>query len=157
MPSTTPYRVLCVDDDEDACEMLSLLLKSQGIELICAGSAAEAWPKIRVGHFDLYMLDGWLPKLDGFELCRQIREFDANTPVLFYSGAAYDADRQKGFAAGANAYITKPDIEGLVKVTRDLIAKARAKEIAVPWVSNERPSFEHRFSTQLFGVRTASN
>ena len=43
MPSMTPYQVLCVDDDEDACEMLSLLLKSQGIEVTCAGSAAEAW------------------------------------------------------------------------------------------------------------------
>jgi DNA-binding response OmpR family regulator len=155
MPSNTLYRVLCVDDDEDACEMLSLLLKRQGIELTCAGSAAEAWPKIRVGRFDLYMLDGWLPKLDGFELCRQIREFDANTPILFYSGAAYDVDRQKGLAAGANAYVIKPDLDGLIKVTQDLIAKARANDVAIPRVSNRRISVEHRFSTQLCSVKSA--
>jgi DNA-binding response OmpR family regulator len=151
----TPYQVLCVDDDEDACEMLRVLLKSQNIEVTCAGSAAEAWLKIKAQSFDLYLLDGWLPKVDGFQFCQEIRESDSHTPILFYSGAAYDADKQQGFAAGANAYVTKPDIEGLIETTQDLIARARADQVA-PWVSNS-PSMEHRFSTQLFSVRTATN
>jgi CheY-like chemotaxis protein len=157
MPSMTPYRVLCVDDDEDACEMLTLLLKSQGIEVTCAGSAAEAWLKIKGQSFDLYLLDGWLPKINGFEFCREIRESDSHTPILFYSGAAYDADKQQGFAAGANAYVTKPDIEGLIEATKDLVARARANQVVVPWVGNSSPSVEHRFSPQWFSVRSATN
>ena len=156
MPSNHMFQVLCVDDDEDACEMLSLLLKTQGIDVTCAPSAAEAWLKIKAQTFDLYLLDGWLPKINGFEFCRQIRESDSITPILFYSGAAYEADKQKAFAAGANVYVTKPDIEGLINATRDLVAKARAEQVAVPSVSNRFPSIEYRFSTQLFCVATAS-
>ena len=156
MPSNTPCRVLCVDDDVDACEMLSLLLKSQRIEVTCAQSAADAWLKIKAQCFDLYLLDAWLPKLDGFEFCRQIRQLDSKTPILFYSGAAYDADKQKGFAAGANAYVTKPDLEGLIETTLDLIAKARAADVAAHWVSNQPSPAEKWFSPQLFSVKTAS-
>lgn len=156
MPSNTLSRVLCVDDDLDACEMLSLLLKSQRIEVTCAQSAAEAWLKIKAECFDLYLLDAWLPQLDGFEFCRQIRQLDSKTPILFYSGAAYEADKQKGIAAGANAYVTKPDLEGLIETTLDLIAKARADEAAARFVINQRPPVENRFSAQLFSVKTAS-
>jgi CheY-like chemotaxis protein len=137
MPSDTLSRVLCVDDDEDAGEMLSFLLKSQRIEVTCTRSAAEAWVKIKAECFDLYLLDGWLPHLDGFEFCRQLREFDAHTPILFYSGAAFDADKQKGIAAGANAYVIKPDVEGLIEAMVDLIAKAKAGDVAARWVSHE--------------------
>jgi len=146
MPSTTLSRVLCVDDDEDAGEMLSLLLKSRRIEVTCAQSAAEAWLKIKAECFDLYLLDAWLPQLDGFEFCRQIREFDSNTPILFYSGAAYDADKQKGIAAGANAYLTKPDVEGLIETISNLIAKGRADDVAPRWVGNQRRQAENSLS-----------
>ena len=147
-------QVLFVDDDEEAGEMLSLLLKSQRIEITCAQSAAEAWLKIKAQSFDLYLLDAWLPELDGFELCRQIRHCDSRTPILFYSGAAYDADKQKGIAAGANAYVTKPDLDGLIETMTDLIAKANADAVSARWVSNPLPT-ENWLSSQLFGVKTA--
>lgn len=156
MPSNTRSRVLCVDDDEDACEMLSLLLNSYRIDATCVRSAAEAWLKIRAERFDLFMLDAWLPRLDGFEFCRQIREFDSNTPILFYSGAAYDADKQRGIAAGANAYVTKPDLEGLVETLLDLIAKAKAGDVAPRWVGNELLPAENSLFPQFFSVKTAS-
>lgn len=157
MPSKTLSRVLCVDDDLDACEMLSLLLKSQRIEVTCAQSAAEAWLKMKAESFDLYLLDAWLPQLDGFEFCRQIRELDSKTPIVFYSGAAYDADRQKGLAAGANAYVTKPDLEGLIETTLNLIAKARADQVAARWVSNQPLPAVKWMSAGLFSVKTASD
>jgi DNA-binding response OmpR family regulator len=157
MPSDTLSRVLCVDDDEDACEMLSLLLKTHGIDATCVRSADEAWPMIKAEGFDLYLLDGWLPKLDGFEFCRQLREFDPNTPILFYSGAAYDADKRKGMAAGANAYVVKPDIDGLTDTIVDLIAKARSNDVAAQWVANQRRPAENRFSAPLFSLTAASN
>ena len=145
MPSDTLSRVLCVDDDEDAGEMLSLLLKSHGIEVTCTQSAAGAWLKMKVECFDLYLLDAWLPLLNGFEFCRQIREFDSDTPILFYSGAAYDTDKQKGISAGANAYVTKPDVDGLIKTIEDLIAKAKALDVDSPVVINHLPAVEKWF------------
>ncbi len=157
MPSDTPSRVLCVDDDEDACEMLSLLLKAYGVDATCVRSAAEAWPMIKAEWFDLYMLDGWLPKVDGFEFCRQIRESDPNTPILFYSGAAYEADKRKGIAAGANAYIVKPNLDGLIETMQGLIAGTRTGDAAASWVVKETRPSESSHSTQFFGFKTASD
>ncbi|HEV7745637.1 MAG TPA: response regulator [Pyrinomonadaceae bacterium] len=121
--------MLFVDDDLDACEMLELLMHSCGIDASCAQSVDAAWPLIKGQSFDLFVLDGWLPGIDGFEFCRQIREFDSDTPILFYSGAAYDTDKQMGIAAGANAYVAKPDVEGLISTITDLVAKARTRQV----------------------------
>jgi len=156
MPSQTRFRVLCVDDDLEACEMLSALMDSYQIDATCAQSAAEAWLKIKSERFDLLMLDAWLPKLDGFEFCRQIREVDSRTPILFYSGAAYDTDKDKAFAAGASAFVSKPDVEGLIETMLDLIAKAKAADVAPAWGSNHRRSAEHWFSPLSSRVKTAT-
>ena len=137
---TLNTRVLFVDDDEDACEILSLLMSSCGIDATCVQSAVEAWPLIKTQCFDLFVLDGWLPGIDGFEFCRQIRESDSDTPILFYSGAAYDTDKQKGISAGANAYVTKPDVDGLIKTIEDLIAKAKALDVDSPVVISHLPA-----------------
>ena len=104
--------------------MLSALLQLSGIISRSAGSASEAQRMISSQRFDLYVLDAWLPGLDGFELCRQIRAVDSTTPIVFYSGAAYDSDKEMGIAAGANAYIAKPDVEGLAEALSRLIARA---------------------------------
>ena len=114
MPSTPKPRVLCVDDHEDSREMLGMLLKLALIEAKGVGTAAEALSSIQTERFDLYLLDSQLPDLDGFELCRRVRDFDPLTPILFFSGAAYETDKQRGLEAGANAYVSKPDIEDLL-------------------------------------------
>ena len=93
-------QVLCVDDDEDACEMLSLLLKSHRIDATCARSAAEAWLKIKAECFDLYLLDAWLPHLDGFEFCRQIREFDSQNANSFLFGRGLRGRQAEGDCSG---------------------------------------------------------
>lgn len=115
MLSNPQPRVLYVDDDEDSREMLSTILGFSRIETETVGTAAQALVLIQAERFDLYLLDAWLPDLNGFELCRRMRAFDAHTPILFYSGAAYDADKKRGIEAGATAYVIKPDIEGLLR------------------------------------------
>ena len=107
-------RVLSVDDHEDSRVMLITLLRHALIEAKAVGTAAEALSSIERERFDLYLLDAWLPDLDGFELCRRMRAFDLRTPILFFSGAAYEADKKRGIEAGANAYVIKPDLDGLV-------------------------------------------
>ena len=122
MPSNPLPRVLCVDDDEDSRVMLIALLRLALIETKAVGTAAQALWSIQAERFDLYLLDAWLPDLDGFELCRRIRAFDPLTPILFFSGAAYEADKKRGIEAGANAYWIKPDLAGLLGSVTQFLA-----------------------------------
>ena len=115
--------VLCVEDDEDSREMLSLLLKHWRIESKTVGTATQALSLIQAERFDLYLLDTQLPDLDGFELCRRMRSLDPNTPILFFSGAAYESDKQKGIDAGASAYVVKPDVEGVLGRIKQFVSR----------------------------------
>ena len=126
MLSNPRPRVLYVDDDEDSREMLSTILGFSRIETKAVGTAAQALLLIQAERFDLYLLDSRLPDLDGFELCRQIRDFDPHTPILFFSGAAYEADKKRGIEAGANAYVIKPDIDGLLGNITHFVSHAQS-------------------------------
>jgi DNA-binding response OmpR family regulator len=144
MLSTPQPRVLCVDDDEDSRVMLITLLRLALIEAKAVGTAAQALSSIEAERFDLYLLDSRLPDLDGFELCRRMRDFDPHTPILFFSGAAYEADKKRGIEAGANAYVIKPDVDGLVGSIRQLVSQAEnAKAGIFPFVPkmNSSPPF----------------
>ena len=134
---SNPPRVLCVDDNEDSRLMLVTLLRLASIETKAVATAAQALSLIQSEHFDLYMLDGRLPEIDGFELCRQMRAVDSHIPILFFSGAADAADKKKGIAAGADAYITKPDIHELL-----LIVEGFTSHVERPVVQQSRPRAE---------------
>jgi CheY-like chemotaxis protein len=117
-----PQRILCVDDDPDTCSMLCALLGLVGCETSTAGTAQEALEAIAGGRFDLYLLDNWLPGGGGVELCRRIRESDPSTPIVFYTGAAQESEREEALAAGAQDYLVKPgDVALLVETVRRLL------------------------------------
>jgi two-component system alkaline phosphatase synthesis response regulator PhoP len=101
-------RILCTEDDPDTRELLRLLLELEGFEVTCAENAAQALSLAMAENFDLYLLDNWLPELTGDLLCSKIREFDSTTPILFYSGAAFESDKERALAAGAQGYVVKP-------------------------------------------------
>jgi DNA-binding response OmpR family regulator len=101
-------RILCTEDDADTRELLRMLLELEGFEVICAEDAAEALSLATAAKFDLYILDNWLPQMAGEDLCRKLREVDPTTPILFYSGAAYESDKARALAAGAQGYVVKP-------------------------------------------------
>ena len=95
---------------------------------------------IQAERFDLYLLDALLPDLDGFELCRRMRGLDAHTPILFFSGAGYDADRKRGMAAGADAYVIKPDLDGLLTSITGFVSRAEdATSQVIRWARSESP------------------
>lgn len=119
-------RVLCVEDEEDTCTMITSLLGLINCEVVSAPTFDEAKRIIREEHFDLYLLDNWLPGGTGIDLCREIREGDATTPIIFYSGAAYESDQQEAREAGAQAYLIKPtDISRLMDTVRTLLINPR--------------------------------
>ena len=121
MPRQT-RRVLCVEDDEETCEMLCGLLGLINCETVTAATVAEALKRIAAERFNLYLLDNWLPGGSGVELCMRIRETDSSTPIVFYSGAALDSEREEALAAGAQAYLIKPlDVAALVETIKNLL------------------------------------
>jgi CheY-like chemotaxis protein len=124
MQSINRPRVLYADDNEDACLMISTLLAFSNIETTSAHTIDEALRLARAELFDLYLLDTQFPEGSGLELCRQLRQSNPSIPIIFYSGNAYEADKAKGFAAGAAAYLVKPNSEGIAPAIFQL-AKSR--------------------------------
>ncbi|MFN2512936.1 MAG: response regulator [Pyrinomonadaceae bacterium] len=124
-------RILCTEDHVDTRDLLTFILEQAGFEVICTNDAPQALKLIKSERFDLCLMDSRLPGVSGDELCKQIREFDSQTPILFYTGAAYDEDRARAFAAGAQGYLVKPVLgDDLVEEIVRLIAES--KMITVP-------------------------
>ena len=118
---TRKHRVLCADDHEDTCFLLSTLLGSARCEVTTAGGVAEVKRAVSGGRFDLAVLDNRFADGAGVELCRWVKGRSPQTPVVFYSGAAFESDRDEGLRAGAAAYVIKPDIEGLLDAVNRLL------------------------------------
>lgn len=123
-------RILCTEDDPDTRELIVLVLTGRGFDVRCTDSADEAISLAKSEPFDLYLVDNWMPGLSGPELTEKLREFDIKTPILFYSAAAYESDKEKARLAGAQGYLVKPvDFNHLTKEVSRLIAESR---IAMP-------------------------
>jgi CheY-like chemotaxis protein len=103
-------RILVVDDDEMVLMALDELLKPEGYEVQTVSSGTEALQKLDQNGYDLLMLDVIMPEMDGYELCKRIREKEKykETPVVFLTAKSRDEDRARGLEAGANLYLSKP-------------------------------------------------
>lgn len=99
-------KILIVDDEPDVVELLSDYFSLNGYDILSACNGKEALTKISKQP-DLILLDVNMPKLNGIELCEQIREF-VSCPILFLTARTEDADKIKGFAVGGDDYIVKP-------------------------------------------------
>jgi DNA-binding response OmpR family regulator len=106
--SSQRFRILCTEDDADTREVLRLLLELEGFVVTCAEDSDQALRFAKSEKFDLFLLDNWLPGMDGDHLCQELRQMDASIPILFYSGATAPADRALAMAAGAQGYVVKP-------------------------------------------------
>jgi two-component system KDP operon response regulator KdpE len=105
-------RILSVDDHDDTVRLLRALLGSQGYEVSSAASVAEGLELAKKKVFDLYLLDLWFADGSGRELCERIREFDSETPILFFSGTHPKAQAE-ALSCGAQGFVMKPDFEAL--------------------------------------------
>src|SRR5918994_2168913 len=104
----SPSRILYVEDKPDTVELVSLVLRKSGFQVVTVSNPDEAIRLAQTQRFDLYVLDNWLEGTSGIELCSSLREFDSVTPILFFSGAAYEQDKQSAFDCGAQGYLVKP-------------------------------------------------
>jgi DNA-binding response OmpR family regulator len=100
-------RILLVDDEQSVQKLLSYPLRKEGFDVVPALNGQEALDRIRDDSFDLVVLDVMLPKLDGFEVCRQVRA-RSGVPIIMLTAKTEEIDKVLGLELGADDYITKP-------------------------------------------------
>lgn len=100
-------KVLVVDDEKLIVKGIRFSLEQDGMEVDCAYDGEEALTAVKQKEYDIVLLDVMLPKLTGFEVCQQIREF-SSVPVIMLTAKGDDMDKILGLEYGADDYITKP-------------------------------------------------
>ena len=100
-------KVLVVDDEKLIVKGIRFSLEQDGMEVDCAYDGEEALEKIKDKEYDIVLLDVMLPKLTGFEVCQQVREF-SSVPIVMLTAKGEDMDKILGLEYGADDYITKP-------------------------------------------------
>ena len=100
-------KILLIEDEISIAELERDYLELSGLEVEIAGDGSEGLSRALKEDFDLFVLDLMLPGIDGFEICRRIRE-SKNTPIIMVSAKKEDIDKIRGLGLGADDYITKP-------------------------------------------------
>lgn len=120
-------RILVADDDAVILRLLQVNFGLEGFEVQTAIHGEDALERAKEMCPDVILLDVMMPGLDGWEVCRRLKEDEslAKTPVVFLSARAQDEDRQRGYDLGVAAYVTKPfDPSRLIKLVRGLVGEA---------------------------------
>lgn len=125
-------KVLVVDDEKLIVKGVRFSLEQDGMEVDCAYDGEEALEKIQNNEYDIVLLDIMLPKLDGFQVCQQVREF-SDVPILMLTAKGDDMDKILGLEYGADDYITKPfnilEVKARIKaITRRTSKAAQQKK-----------------------------
>src|SRR4030095_5956628 len=93
-------------------------------------------------RFDMYLLEAWLPDINGFEMCGRMRKAEPDTPILFFSSAAYAADKVRGLEAGANDYVSNhPKIANVQPDRSDQESREMKRSVKVV-KRRQRPSVQ---------------
>ena len=101
-------KVMIVDDDPNIRELVCTLLKQGGFDACEAKDGRDALQKITDASPDLVMIDLMMPAMNGYELCRNLRKYHENLPILMLTAKAELSAKVKGFEAGTDDYLTKP-------------------------------------------------
>jgi DNA-binding response OmpR family regulator len=126
-------RILVVDDEIYIVHILEFTLTMEGYDVITAADGEEALRKIRDDRPDLVVLDIMMPKMDGYEVCRRLRQDeDAQTlPVILLSAKGRPIDRETGLEVGADDYIVKPfSPRRLLEKIRDLLQRQELSQVS---------------------------
>lgn len=122
-------KVLVVDDEKLIVKGLKFSLEQDGMQVECAYDGEEALECARKNSYDMILLDIMLPKMDGMEVCQQIREF-SDVPIIMLTAKGEDMDKILGLEYGADDYITKPFNILEVKARIKAILRRNSKESA---------------------------
>lgn len=127
-------KILVVDDEKLIVKGIRFSLEQDGMEVECAYDGEEALQKIKDNEYDIILLDVMLPKLNGFEVCQQVREF-SSVPIVMLTAKGEDMDKILGLEYGADDYITKPfnilEVKARIKAIIRRTAPKRKEEVKV--------------------------
>ena len=115
-------RILCVDDDDDTCFMLTTLLEQENYETKSANTINDALLLANSVSFDLFVIDNRFPDGRGPDLCRTFKELFPRTPLIVFSGDGYESDCDEALQAGAIALVNKPDVDVLVQTVHRVLS-----------------------------------
>ena len=137
---THPRHILIVDDHREIRDALVKYLEKNGMRATSAADAVAMDAAMKVGHFDLVVLDVMMPGEDGLSVCRRLRA-KSDIPILMLTARGEEADRIRGFETGADDYVTKPFSP------KELVARVAAvmrlrRLVAIPPVSTGRTMAE---------------
>ena len=119
------HKVLCIEDNQDTCVLVSILLDAEGFGVILAHTQAEGFALLEREQISLIIIDVKLPDGSGIDFIRRIREAGVHTPVLIHSGVAFKKVIDEAREAGADDYLVKPlGWEKLTATVSRLCAKA---------------------------------
>ena len=123
-------RLLIADDDNEIRELLEFDLSHSGYEVDCAKDGEEALQKALIGNYDLVLLDVMMPKMNGFDVCNNIRKAKLEVPILMLTAKGTITDKTQGFDMGADDYIVKPfDIQEVLLRVRALVRRSPATKM----------------------------
>lgn len=131
-------KILIVDDEKNIADIIAFNLKKEGYQVIKAGDGEEGVKMAMEENPDLILLDIMMPKMDGYEACKKIRE-KKNTPIIMLTARAEELDKVLGLELGADDYVTKPF------GVRELMARVKAnlrKTVIREEVAEEKPVVE---------------
>ena len=120
--------ILIVDDEPNIVMSLEFLMRKNGYQVGIARNGTEALAAIAATSYDLVLLDVMMPDVDGYQVCRQLRQHPdcADTKVIFLSAKSREADVQKGYEVGADLYIPKPfSTRQLMEKVRELLSNGK--------------------------------
>ena len=120
------FQILVVDDDRNTRLLLRAVLQAENYTVFTAENGEDALQVMDREHIDLVVLDVMMPKMDGYEFTRILRQTDNNLPILMVSARQQPADKRQGFLVGTDDYITKPidEVEMLLRI-KALLRRAR--------------------------------
>ncbi|MBQ7031495.1 MAG: response regulator transcription factor [Bacilli bacterium] len=142
-------KILIVDDDKDISELISVILKKEGIESDIINHPLEVLKRIKIQKYDLILLDIMMPEISGTELCSKIRD-DVECPIIFLSAKNEIVDKMVGYELGGDDYITKPfnntelvlKIKSHIRLTKRNNQSNKANIIKIGDITLDKESFE---------------
>lgn len=124
------YSVLLVDDDKKLVELLTTYFEKEGFQVSVASDGSQALQKVRDKKPDIVILDIMLPIMDGWEVCRRVRQ-ESDVPIIMLTAREEEVDRLAGLEIGADDYVTKPfsprEVVARAKVILRRLYKGAAK------------------------------
>ena len=120
------FRILVVDDDKNTRLLLKAVLEAEKYTVFTAENGEDALKLMDTQHIDLVVLDVMMPKMDGYEFTKVLREANNSLPILMVSAKQLPADKKKGFLVGTDDYMTKPiDEEEMLLRIKALLRRAK--------------------------------